>query len=197
MCIRTEAQGKIHELRIAPADRAEPIKPTVVYHADWGSNENKRWCARAALGADGCYTAFAPEPVGNPGLLIEQLRKEAGEIGCAFAGFDFPIGVPAFYAKHAGISREHFSRSWVAASGRISIPSATRPTRYPSIAPSTSVAGTAASAYSGINRRGSSGPDQKFREVTPYVARFRAPTIRGSFGSPVKSDELPPGGHHV
>jgi hypothetical protein len=48
--------------------------------------------------------AFAPEQVGNLGSLIEQLRREAGETGCAFAGFDFPIGVPAFYAKRAGIS---------------------------------------------------------------------------------------------
>jgi hypothetical protein len=45
-------------------------KPTVVYHADWGSKDAKRWCARAALGADGRYNAFAPKHVGNLGLLI-------------------------------------------------------------------------------------------------------------------------------
>jgi hypothetical protein len=83
---------------------AQAAKPNVVYHADWGSKEEKRWCARAVLGTDGHYTAFAPKPVGNLGSLIEQLRTEAGETGCAFAGFDFPIGVPAFYAKRAGIS---------------------------------------------------------------------------------------------
>ena len=83
---------------------AQPAKPNVVYHADWGSKDEKRWCARAALGADGHYTAFAPEHVGNPGSLIGQLRTEAGETGCALAGFDFPIGVPAFYAKRAGIA---------------------------------------------------------------------------------------------
>ena len=83
---------------------AQPAKPKVVYHADWGSKEEKRWCARAALGANGCYTVFTPKPVGSPGSLIGQLRKEAGETGCALAGFDFPIGVPAFYAKRAGIS---------------------------------------------------------------------------------------------
>jgi len=27
----------------------------LVYHADWGSKEEKRWCATATLGADGCY----------------------------------------------------------------------------------------------------------------------------------------------
>ncbi len=82
----------------------QPIKPTLVYHADWGGQPQKRWCARAVLGADGRYTAFAPEHVGNPALLIERLRTEAGETGCALAGFDFPIGIPAFYAERAGIS---------------------------------------------------------------------------------------------
>ena len=82
----------------------QAAKPNVVYHADWGNKEEKRWCARAALGTDGHYTAFAPELVGNPALLIEQVRTDAGDTGCAFAGFDFPIGVPAFYAERAGIS---------------------------------------------------------------------------------------------
>jgi hypothetical protein len=79
-------------------------KPTVVYHADWGSKDVKRWCARATLGTDGRYTAFTPKLVGNLGSLIEQLRTEAGETGSVFAGFDFPIGVPAYYAKRAGIA---------------------------------------------------------------------------------------------
>jgi hypothetical protein len=47
---------------------------------------------------------LAPEHGGNPASLIGQLRTEASETGCAFVGFDFPIGVPAFYAKRAGIS---------------------------------------------------------------------------------------------
>jgi hypothetical protein len=89
-------------------------KPTVVYHADWGSKEEKRWCAKATLGTDGCYTAFAPERVGNLGSLIKQLRTEASETGCAFAGFDFPIGVPEFYAKRAGISK---FRPWLSGLG--------------------------------------------------------------------------------
>ena len=83
---------------------AQPAKPDVVYHADWGSTAKKRWCAEATLGADGRYAAYAPKLVGNPGSLIGQLRKEAGDTGCAFAGFDFPIGVPASYAERAGIS---------------------------------------------------------------------------------------------
>ncbi len=83
---------------------AQAAKPNVVYHADWGSKEEKRWCARATLGTDGLYTAFAPKPVGNLGSLIGQLRTEAGEAGCALAGFDFPIGVPEFYGKRARIA---------------------------------------------------------------------------------------------
>jgi hypothetical protein len=51
-------------------------KTSVVYYADGGSKEEKRWCAVAALGADGRYTAFAPEHVGNPSSLIERLRNE-------------------------------------------------------------------------------------------------------------------------
>jgi len=83
---------------------AQPIKPNVVYHADWGGKDTKRWCARATLGTDGRYTAFAPKLVGNLGSLVGQLRTEAGEAGCALAGFDFPIGVPESYAKRAGIA---------------------------------------------------------------------------------------------
>ncbi|MBZ5669230.1 MAG: hypothetical protein LAO04_05825 [Acidobacteriia bacterium] len=83
---------------------AQPAKPDVVYHADWGSKNPKRWCARAFLGADGRYTAFAPERVGTPGSLVSALCREIGGTGCAFAGFDFPIGVPAVYAQQAGIS---------------------------------------------------------------------------------------------
>jgi hypothetical protein len=87
-----------------PTDMSQPIKPNVVYHADWGSSEKKRWFAKATVGADGCYMASAPTPVGNLGSLVEELRTEAGETGCAFAGFDFPVGVPAYYAERAGIS---------------------------------------------------------------------------------------------
>jgi hypothetical protein len=82
---------------------AQPIKPNLVCHADWGSKGEKRWYARATL-TDGHYTAFAPKLVGNLGSLVEQLRTDAIETGCAFAGFDFPIGVPALYARQAGIS---------------------------------------------------------------------------------------------
>jgi hypothetical protein len=61
----------------------------LVYHADWGTKEEKRWCARATLGTDGHYTAFAPKLVDNLGSLIGQLRTEAGETGCPSLGSTF------------------------------------------------------------------------------------------------------------
>jgi len=80
-------------------------KPTLVYHADWSSTASKRWCAKATLDADGLYTASEPNPVGDLTLLFKSLRAEAGALGTVFAGFDFPIGVPAHFARRAGISR--------------------------------------------------------------------------------------------
>ena len=55
-------------------DMPQLTKPTLVYHADWGTKEEKRWCAKATLGTDGHYTAYAPKLVGNLGSLIEQLQ---------------------------------------------------------------------------------------------------------------------------
>lgn len=73
-----------------------------MYHADWGSKASKRWCAKATLGADGSYTASEPAPVGDLTVLLKNLRAEAGALGTVFAGFDFPIGVPAHFAERAG-----------------------------------------------------------------------------------------------
>ena len=80
-------------------------KPTIVYHADWGSKPSKRWCAKATLGADGHYSVSEPAKVGELESLLSDLRREAGVLGTIFAGFDFPIGIPAHYAERAGISR--------------------------------------------------------------------------------------------
>lgn len=79
-------------------------KPTLVYHADWGSKDSKRWCCTATLGLDGRYTAAAPKPVGDLDVLLKNFHTEAAAPGTVFAGFDFPIGIPAYYAKQAGIT---------------------------------------------------------------------------------------------
>ena len=80
-------------------------KPTLVYHADWGSKPSKRWCAKAILGADGRYTASQPTTVGELKPLMSDLRRDAGDLGTVFAGFDFPMGVPTHFARRARISR--------------------------------------------------------------------------------------------
>ena len=80
-------------------------KPKLVFHADWSNDAPKRWCAKAILGGDGRYTSSGPLRVGDLTMLFKNLRAEAGALGTVFAGFDFPIGVPAHYAKRAGISK--------------------------------------------------------------------------------------------
>ena len=80
-------------------------KPTLVYHADWSSSASKRWCAVATLGADEHYTALELANVGELKSLLTGLRHTAGESGIVFAGFDFPIGVPAHFAERAGVGK--------------------------------------------------------------------------------------------
>jgi hypothetical protein len=79
------------------------MQPTHIYHADWGTDPNKRWIARAQLGFDGRYTAEAPRPVGDHPHLITSIRSEIWSGGSALVGFDFPIGVPERYASASGV----------------------------------------------------------------------------------------------
>jgi hypothetical protein len=79
-------------------------QPTHIFHADWGTDPSKRWLARAQLGSDGSYIAEAPRPVGDDAELIPSIRNGIGSRGCALVGFDFPIGIPASYARLAGIT---------------------------------------------------------------------------------------------
>src|ERR1700691_6279708 len=74
--------------------------PAAVYHADWGSNPSKRWLARAVLEGSR-YIAHPPEPVGDHTTLIARARANMGR-GSAMVGFDFPIGIPASYARLIG-----------------------------------------------------------------------------------------------
>ncbi len=77
-------------------------KPALIAHADWGSAPVKRWLARARLLPDGRYRALAPQPAGALNCLLSRLAAEA-EGGAVLLGLDFPIGLPAAYAGHAGI----------------------------------------------------------------------------------------------
>lgn len=78
--------------------------PTHIFHADWGTAPSKRWLARATLGVDGRYTAHAPMIIIQHENLIPSIRSEIGDNVCALVGFDFPIGIPASYARLAGVT---------------------------------------------------------------------------------------------
>jgi hypothetical protein len=88
------------------------MRPTHIYHADWGTAANKRWKAQATLGSDGHYRAYAPSLISNHTDLIPSIRRGVGQEGCALVGFDFPIGIPAAYARLAGVTEfESFLRA--------------------------------------------------------------------------------------
>ena len=74
-------------------------QPHLVAHADWSTNAEGRWLARAIL-ADGRYRALCAEPVGP---LESFWKRIEAEVGTALLGFDFPIGLPRAYAKRSGI----------------------------------------------------------------------------------------------
>jgi hypothetical protein len=78
-------------------------RPTVVYHADWGTDPKKRWLCKAVLEGDR-YRAHAPVLVGDHFGLLNPAKNEIGETGTAVIGFDFPIGIPARYAALLGIT---------------------------------------------------------------------------------------------
>lgn len=69
-----------------------------ILHADWSVLARKRWAARAERGNDG-WRLHPPEP----GVTAETLL-ELAERGPLIAGFDFPIGVPAFYGRQTGFA---------------------------------------------------------------------------------------------
>lgn len=86
-------------------DKYPTTRPSLIAHADWGKEPNKRWCSVANLGDDGKYRAMAPEQVGDVSTFFERLLHRAN--GGVFAGFDFPIGLPVAYARRARIKDFH------------------------------------------------------------------------------------------
>ena len=97
---------------------SDMMRPTHIYHADWGTAPSKRWLARATLNADDRYTVHAPALIEDYVNMIPSIRKQIDDGGCALVGFDFPIGIPASYAVQAGVSafkpflRELGNREW-------------------------------------------------------------------------------------
>ena len=85
--------------------------PGLVVHADWSLAPAKRWMATALLQPDGRYRVAAPEPVGPLDGWTDRMLARAPD-GRVLAGFDFPIGLPAAYARRAGIA--HFREALLA-----------------------------------------------------------------------------------
>jgi hypothetical protein len=77
--------------------------PTVIAHADWGTQSTKQWFARATLDSGGMYHVHAPTLVGPAESLLRRISDERHGQGSALVGFDFPIGLPVAYADAAGI----------------------------------------------------------------------------------------------
>lgn len=79
--------------------------PDLVVHADWsGSEPRKRSVATARRLSDDRYSVDAPDAVGPIDSWLKQLRVPSAASGTVLMGFDFPIGVPAAYARKAGIT---------------------------------------------------------------------------------------------
>lgn len=79
------------------------FRPTLIVHADWGSQPTKRWMARATYSGFS-YLLEPPEAVGNLENYLQRLMSAAGAGGCVLLGFDFPIGLPYSYAQKAGVT---------------------------------------------------------------------------------------------
>lgn len=75
--------------------------PSLVAHADWGADAKKRWMT-CAIRIGECFEVSPPELVGDLPTLLRRLRSRGGE-GPIMIGFDFPIGVPATYARRADV----------------------------------------------------------------------------------------------
>jgi hypothetical protein len=84
--------------------------PELVAHADWSTDPRKRWMASASLGGGSRYLAREAVPVPDPGDLLDQLREPLPQDATVLLGFDFPIGIPRWYAHAAGV---RCFRSWL------------------------------------------------------------------------------------
>lgn len=70
-------------------------------HCDWSLNARKRWMTIARL-VDSTWVVSPPELVGESPLLIPRLQTLAGPGQHVLIGFDFPIGLPEWYAAQTG-----------------------------------------------------------------------------------------------
>ncbi|WP_245947653.1 DUF429 domain-containing protein [Jannaschia seohaensis] len=71
-------------------------------HCDWSKDPKKRSMA-VARRSDGKWEIALPEAVGRTDRLFDTLKNRALHDGALLLGFDFPIGVPAFYGEATGL----------------------------------------------------------------------------------------------
>lgn len=74
---------------------------SVVAHADWAARQRGRQVAVAVRDPDGRVAISAPHEAGGSGDIREVLRIPGSHRW--IAGFDFPIGLPAQYARASGL----------------------------------------------------------------------------------------------
>ena len=77
---------------------------TVISHADWSKNPDKRWIAIAVMQADQRWLVCELSKACEPSSLFLYLKSHLRKPGCIMAGFDFPIGIPSTYASKAGVT---------------------------------------------------------------------------------------------
>jgi hypothetical protein len=75
----------------------------LVVAADWSVRAEKRWMAVAARGRDGRWRVGGARPVGRATTLVARVARRAGRERAALVGLDLAIGLPATYARRAGV----------------------------------------------------------------------------------------------
>jgi hypothetical protein len=80
-----------------------PLAADLVVAADWSVRAGKRWMAIAARGEDGRWRAGGARPVGRTATLVARVARRAGRGRAALIGLDIAIGLPASYARRAGV----------------------------------------------------------------------------------------------
>ena len=76
---------------------------SLVCHADWSKNPDKRWMAVALKRSDNGWTVSQLSQVSVVSDFFLSLKSCLPEPGCILAGFDFPIGLPRHYAEKVGV----------------------------------------------------------------------------------------------
>jgi len=74
-----------------------------VVHCDWSIDPDKRWMCRANWNGS-TYVVEVPQQVGDLGSFVTSIREGLHEQSRLLLGFDFPVGVPAAFARRAEVN---------------------------------------------------------------------------------------------